>query len=55
MVSVQATRLRRLHHQEDGELDAGILRLGPLEIAQCDNDPDRPENGRLAIEIGGGR
>ncbi|MFI2073245.1 MULTISPECIES: putative baseplate assembly protein [Streptomyces] len=55
VVSVQATRLRRLHHQEDGELDAGILRLGPLEIAQCDNDPDRPENGRLAIEIGGGR
>lgn len=55
VVSVHATRLRRLHHHDDGELEAGLLRLGPLEIAQCDNDPDWPENGRLAIEIGGGR
>ncbi|MBF6055357.1 putative baseplate assembly protein [Streptomyces eurocidicus] len=55
VVSVHATRLRRLHHHDDGELEAGLLRLGPLEIAQCDNDPDWPENGRLGIEIGGGR
>ncbi|MEV4869223.1 putative baseplate assembly protein [Streptomyces syringium] len=55
VLSVHATRLRRLQHHDDGELEAGVLRLGPLEIAQCDNDPDRPENGRLAIEIGGGR
>lgn len=32
-----------------------MLRLGPLEIATCDNDPDRPENGRLAISMGGAR
>ncbi|MCD9145038.1 putative baseplate assembly protein [Streptomyces albireticuli] len=55
VVSVHTTRLRRLHHHDDGELEAGLLRLGPLEIAQCDNDPDWPENGRLGIEIGGGR
>ncbi|MDT0547891.1 MULTISPECIES: putative baseplate assembly protein [Streptomyces] len=36
-------------------LDEGVLRIGPLEIAQCDNDPDRPENGRLAIELKGAR
>ncbi|MEV5770632.1 putative baseplate assembly protein [Streptomyces antimycoticus] len=36
-------------------LEDGILRLGPLEIAQCDNDPDRPENGRLVIELKGAR
>lgn len=29
----------------------GVLRLGPLEIATCDNDPDRPENGLLAISL----
>ncbi|MEU4682488.1 baseplate J/gp47 family protein [Streptomyces xinghaiensis] len=39
----------------DPALDEGVLRLGPLEIAQCDNDPDRPENGRLELEFGGGQ
>jgi hypothetical protein len=47
--------MRRLFRADDGELEAGVLRLGPLEIAQCDNDPDRPENGRFALVIGGGR
>jgi hypothetical protein len=60
--SVRVTRLTRLFHgsppddteTEDTALEAGVLRLGPLEIARCDNDPDRPENGRLSIELGGG-
>ncbi|MEK8172955.1 hypothetical protein NKH77_40070 [Streptomyces sp. M19] len=30
------------------------MRIGPLEIAQCDNDPERPENGLLTIELGTG-
>ena len=38
-----------------GELAAGILTVGPLEIAELDNDPDRPEHGRLTFTIGGGR
>ncbi|MFD5750777.1 putative baseplate assembly protein [Streptomyces sp. NPDC127033] len=55
--SVRVTRLRRLFHGDpldDTALEDGVLRLGPLEIARCDNDPDRPENGRLSIELGGG-
>ncbi|MET8414580.1 putative baseplate assembly protein [Streptomyces sp. NPDC005134] len=55
--SVRVTRLRRLFHEDpldDTALEAGVLRLGPLEIARCDNDPDRPELGRLSIELGGG-
>lgn len=51
--SVQVTRLRRLFEQDRGEREDGVLRLGPLEIATCDNDPDRPENGLLAISLGG--
>ncbi|MEV6077829.1 putative baseplate assembly protein [Streptomyces sp. NPDC052069] len=39
---------------DDPALETGVLRLGPLEIARCDNDPDRPENGRLTIELAGG-
>ncbi|GGN64310.1 hypothetical protein GCM10010112_24390 [Actinoplanes lobatus] len=45
--TARVTRLRRLSAPDSGELEAGLLRLGPLEIARCDNDPDRPENGRL--------
>ncbi|WP_406418109.1 putative baseplate assembly protein [Streptomyces sp. NBC_01614] len=53
--SVQVTRLQRLFEPDRGEKEDGVLRLGPLEIAICDNDPDRPENGRLAISLGGAR
>ncbi|MFG2209080.1 putative baseplate assembly protein [Streptomyces sp. NPDC048638] len=62
--SVRVTRLQQLFSQEridsvdtldDRALEDGVLRLGPLEIAVCDNDPDRPENGRLVIELGGAR
>ncbi|WP_328367613.1 putative baseplate assembly protein [Streptomyces sp. NBC_00445] len=53
--SVRVTRLRRLFEQDRGEREDGVLRLGPLEIATCDNDPDRPENGLLAISLGGAR
>ncbi|MFL4902562.1 putative baseplate assembly protein [Streptomyces sp. MMS24-I2-30] len=53
--SVEVTRLRRLYEPDRGEREDGVLRLGPLEIATCDNDPDRPENGRLAVSLGGAR
>ncbi|WP_405811985.1 putative baseplate assembly protein [Streptomyces sp. NBC_01520] len=55
--SVTVTRLRRLFDDADGDgtaLETGVLRLGALEVARCDNDPDRPDNGRLTIEIAGG-
>ncbi|MFI9047834.1 putative baseplate assembly protein [Streptomyces sp. NPDC053427] len=53
--SVRVTRLQRLsprEHLDNRALEDGVLRLGPLEIAVCDNDPERPENGRLVIGIG---
>ncbi|QKW08709.1 putative baseplate assembly protein [Streptomyces sp. NA04227] len=53
VVSVRVTRLRRLFHEDRGEREDGVLRLGPLEIATCDSDPDRPENGRLEITLTG--
>ncbi|MEU6116029.1 putative baseplate assembly protein [Streptomyces sp. NPDC047117] len=59
--SVRVTRLQRLFSQgstdirDNRALEDGVLRLGPLEIAVCDNDPERPENGRLVIELGGAR
>ncbi|MFI9344342.1 putative baseplate assembly protein [Streptomyces sp. NPDC052773] len=53
--SVRVTRLRRLFEPDRGEREDGLLRIGPLEIAACDNDPDRPEHGRLEISLGGAR
>jgi hypothetical protein len=55
VLSVQVTRLRRLFGAGDDELATGLLRLGPLEIAQCDNTAAAPENGLLSLTIGGGR
>ncbi len=53
--SVQATRLQRLNEDPDHEIENGVLPLGPLEIARLDNDPSVPENGRLQLDVRGGR
>ena len=51
VAGLRVTKLRRLFGEDNGELDEGVLCLGVLEIAQCDNDPDRPENGHLSIDV----
>ena len=53
--SVTIARLERLLEEErDGMID-GVLSIGPLEIAQLDNDPVHPERGRLRLQMRGGR
>ena len=61
--NVVVTRLERYEIGEPspGESDAdevpagSVLALGPLEIARLDNDPNFPENGRLSLDMRGGR
>jgi predicted phage baseplate assembly protein len=53
--SAQVTVLQRLGDSNQGEIDEGVLRLGPLEVAQLDNDPNYPEHGTLKLKTGGGR
>jgi len=53
--SVQLTRLQRLNERSNQELENGTLPLGPFEIARLDNDPDFPENGKLTLDMRGGR
>jgi hypothetical protein len=53
--SVEVTRLERAGDRPQHEIDDGLLRLGPLEVAQVDNDPSLPENGTFTLKIGGGR
>ncbi|MFD7903870.1 putative baseplate assembly protein [Kitasatospora sp. NPDC059747] len=54
----EVTRLHRLFADPADRGDAltsGVLPIGPLEVAQLDNDPSRPEHGRLALDLEGGR
>jgi predicted phage baseplate assembly protein len=55
VASVEVTALQRLHGTPALELEESVLRLGPLEIARLDNDPNFPENGRLDLRVEGGR
>ena len=53
--NVEIRRLERLQEGPNQELQNGVLPLSPYEIARLDNDPSRPENGRLTLEMRGGR
>jgi hypothetical protein len=55
VLSARVTRLQRLFELPNGELAQGYLSLGPLEIAQLDNDPNYPEHGKLTLDVKGGR
>jgi hypothetical protein len=51
---VAPTTFQRLARNPAGEIAAGRIDMGRLEIARCDNDPNAPENGciRFAVERG---
>jgi len=53
--SATVTRLQRFGEPPNREIENGVLPLGPLEVAQVDNDPSFPEHGRLELVMGGGR
>ena len=52
--NVIVTRLQRYRQPGSRELADGILKLGPTEIARLDNNPNFPENGRIAFKMVGG-
>ncbi len=53
--NVQVEVLQRRFEGPNGEIESGVLPLGPLEIARLDNDPSFPENGVLILTMEGGR
>jgi hypothetical protein len=60
VMEVQVTRLKRFEigQSPPGQEKLpphGVLPLGPFEIARLDNDPSFPENGRLVLDVRGGR
>jgi hypothetical protein len=48
-------RFRRWGQPPRGEIATGRIDMGRLEVARLDNDPDRPEHGRLEFHMRGGR
>ncbi|MBR8837436.1 MAG: putative baseplate assembly protein [Stigonema ocellatum SAG 48.90 = DSM 106950] len=53
--SVSVTKLERLFEGANGEIEAGFLSIGSLEIARLDNNPNFPENGKFSLDMRGGR
>ncbi|MBS0508922.1 MAG: putative baseplate assembly protein, partial [Proteobacteria bacterium] len=48
---VEPLRFQRLGRPAAGEVDAGQITMARLEIARLDNDPNAPENGKLAFDV----
>jgi predicted phage baseplate assembly protein len=53
--SAFVTLFRRFGKTDNGELESGVLPIGPWEIARLDNDPAFQENGVVRITAGGGK
>ena len=53
--SIRIDKLERLYLGPNGELQNGVLLIGPLEIARLARDPNFPESGVLKLNMGGGR
>lgn len=53
--SVTVIKLDRYGEPSSDALQTGILAMGPLEVPRLDNDPNFPENGKLELDMKGGR
>jgi hypothetical protein len=53
--SVVVRTFRRFAQPDNGELENGVLPIGPWEIAQHENDPNFMEHGVLRITADGGK
>jgi hypothetical protein len=47
--------LQRYGERAHGEIESGVLPLGPFEVARLDSDPNAPEQGVLELNMVGGR
>lgn len=52
--SPKPNRFQRWGQASHGEVAAGYIPMGWLEIARLDNDPNRPENGKIEFFMQGG-
>lgn len=52
---ITVARFKRLGDRYPDEKANGVIDVGTLEIARCDNDPAHPENGVLFLHMCGGK
>jgi hypothetical protein len=52
---ITVQRFKRLGDRYPDHEKDGVIEVGPLEIARCDNDPAHPENGVLFLHMCGGK
>jgi len=55
VVSVAATRFQPQGVDTNQYLDAGAMKLGPLQVARLDNDRNFPSHGQLTLVMEGGK
>jgi hypothetical protein len=55
VAGVEVDRFQRVGGPPAGELRAGVLGVGDLEVPRLDDDPNAPEHGRLTLTVEGGR
>jgi hypothetical protein len=53
--TIKVIRLKRLNEADSGALDSGVLSFGAFEVAECGNDSNFPEAGKLEFIMRGGR
>jgi hypothetical protein len=53
--SVEVGELHRSFMEPQAEIEDGLLQIGAMEIAQLDNDPSFPEQGKVTFNMNGGR
>ncbi len=53
--SVEVKKFQRWNQPPQGELSAGQMTFGPLEIPQLNNEPANPGRGRIEFEMEGGQ
>jgi hypothetical protein len=54
VASCEVKRFKRLNKKAAGELKAGVIEVGTMEILRLDNDANFPENGKIEFELEGG-
>ena len=55
IASVTVNKMQRWCELPNNEIENGVLPLAAFEIARLDNDPNFPENGKLTLDMRGGR
>jgi Baseplate J-like protein len=55
VVSVVVNTFRRRARLDEHGINEGLIKMGSLEIARLDNDPNYPENGQIKFNVEGDR